>query len=276
MLSCILAALDGSRDSDPALELGIRWAKRFDAQLVGLAVVDEPGIHGIEELLVGEAYFHGLNQSLLADELDRRERTLRGFTARCDGAGVASRPLEGIGTPHVKILEEAQRYDLILLGRRTHFRFGSQVEPDGTPSKVLKDSPRPVVIVPPGPVGGEAVVVAYDGSLQAARALATFEATGLGRDREVEVVSVGPDAAEPSRCADRAAEFLRSHGVAARALPLASGGPPAAAILERVRQRGAGLLVMGAYGQPTLREFFLGSTTRTMMAESPVPVFLDH
>jgi nucleotide-binding universal stress UspA family protein len=34
--------------------------------------------------------------------------------------------------------------------------------------------------------------------------------------------------------------------------------------------------VMGAYGQPALREFFLGSVTRRMLTECPVPLFLFH
>jgi nucleotide-binding universal stress UspA family protein len=31
---------------------------------------------------------------------------------------------------------------------------------------------------------------------------------------------------------------------------------------------------MGAYGEPVLREFFLGSVSRTILEESMVPVFL--
>ena len=51
---------------------------------------------------------------------------------------------------------------------------------------------------------------------------------------------------------------------------------PAQVILEQVQQTQASLLVMGAYGQPAFREFFFGSVTRTMRAESPVPLFLYH
>jgi nucleotide-binding universal stress UspA family protein len=43
-----------------------------------------------------------------------------------------------------------------------------------------------------------------------------------------------------------------------------------------VHQVQASLLVMGAYGRSTLREFFAGSMTRTMLRESPVPLFLYH
>jgi nucleotide-binding universal stress UspA family protein len=51
---------------------------------------------------------------------------------------------------------------------------------------------------------------------------------------------------------------------------------PAQVILEQVQQAHASLLVMGAYGQPALREFFFGSVTRTMLEASPVPLFLYH
>ena len=38
----------------------------------------------------------------------------------------------------------------------------------------------------------------------------------------------------------------------------------------------AGMLVMGAYGQSVLREFFLGSVTRMILQECRVPVFCFH
>ncbi len=276
MLRSILVGLDGSANSDSALELGIRWARQFDALLVGLGVVDEPGLHGPEEYLVGEAFFRGLNKDLLADARRGVEGALGRAAVRCAEAGVAFKELESVGTPYVQILMEAQRYDLIVLGHHTHFRFGSGDEPDVTLSRVLADSPRPVVAVP-GVLGdGEAAVVAYDGSLQAARALAAFEATGLGQGRQVHVLSIAEDSLEAARRAERAVDFLRMHGVIAEPLARAFGHPPAEVILETVQMRDAGLLVMGAYGQPVLREFFLGSTTRTILEKCPVPVFLYH
>ena len=111
---------------------------------------------------------------------------------------MACRTLEDVGTPFVQILMEAQRYDLILLGRQTHFDYGSEGEPDETLGKVLPDSPRPGGRrAEDAPASGEAVVVAYDGSLQAARALYAFEASGLGAAREVHVVSVARDTRTP-------------------------------------------------------------------------------
>ena len=276
MLRTILVGLDGSEHSDPALGLAIRWAKRFDALLVGMGCVDEPGIHGPEEFLVGEAYFEHLNTTLLADTRRKVEGTLSRAALRCAGAGVAFKPLEDVGSPYVQILMEAQRFDLVMLGRQTHFRCGWEEEPDVTLSKVLADSPRPVVAVPGKPGDGESVVVAYDGSLQAARALSAFEASGLGQGREIRVVSVASEKKDAAGRADRAVEFLKSHGLDAIPEPVGCDHSPAEVLLEMIRIGDPGLLVMGAYGQPVLREFFLGSTTRTMLEKGTAPMFLYH
>ena len=43
MLRSILVGLDGSEHSDSALGLALRWASRYDALLVGIGCIDEPG-----------------------------------------------------------------------------------------------------------------------------------------------------------------------------------------------------------------------------------------
>ena len=47
-------------------------------------------------------------------------------------------------------------------------------------------------------------------------------------------------------------------------------------LLEHVHQVQASLLVMGAYGRSSPREFFGGTVTRTMLRESPMLLFLYH
>ena len=109
----------------------------------------------------------------------------------------------------MQVLAEAQECDLVVLGQRTHFEYGWRDQADETLARVLKDSPRPMVMVPTSPIIGEAVMVAYDGSLQAARALAAFESSGLGQGRKVHVVSVADSKKDAACWAERAVEFLR-------------------------------------------------------------------
>lgn len=276
MLKSLLIGLDGSEDCEGALELGIQWAKRYDALAAGIAVVDEPGIQLAEKGLFTS---HGAGPAVTPRIADARRdvsKILHDFAKRCDAAGIGYRTLEAYGSPYAEIREEAQRFDVILIGLETHFAYGWRDEPDETLGRLLRDAPRPVVVVPREPANGDPVLVAYDGSLQASRAVAAFEASGLGRDREIHVVSISTDLTQAARNTDRAVEFLRFHGLNVIANPVDSSLLPEEVILKQIDRLSAGLLVMGAYGQPILKEFFLGSVTRSMLKQCSTPLFLAH
>jgi nucleotide-binding universal stress UspA family protein len=123
---------------------------------------------------------------------------------------------------------------------------------------------------------GHTIMVAYDGSLQAARALHAFETSGLAAVLPIVVVSVHPDPLQGCRIAERAIDYLRFHDIKAEAHPVTSRDAPARVILDSARSHKSELIVMGGYGQPVLREFFLGSVTRNLLGKSPVPLFLYH
>ena len=118
--------------------------------------------------------------------------------------------------------------------------------------------------------------MAYDGSLQATRALQMFQAVWLDSADEVHVVCVDPDQEHASRCAECAVEFLQGHDIEVQAHALATSEAPAHVLLEYVQQVEAGLLVMGAYGRSALWEFLGRSVIHTLLQESPVPLFLYH
>jgi nucleotide-binding universal stress UspA family protein len=120
------------------------------------------------------------------------------------------------------------------------------------------------------------VVVAYNGSPQADRALQAFQASGLDFGEQVYVLSADGERKEAVRRAERAIEFLRFHGINAVRHDLVPVDSVSQTLLEEVRERNARLLVMGAYGHSGVREFLLGSTTKGVLKDSPVPVFLCH
>ena len=47
-------------------------------------------------------------------------------------------------------------------------------------------------------------------------------------------------------------------------------------LLSRASDLDIDVLVMGAYGQPCVRELLLGSATRSVLASTPVPVVMSQ
>jgi len=277
MLRSVLIGLDGSAYGHAAIALALRWARRKNVLLAGLGIIDEPAIRGGEAVPLGASeYKHKTEESRLADARRRVEELLESFSQQCAQTDVPFRAMENVGLPWEQIILEAQRYDLVLLGQQTYFHFETQEGPGDTLHKVLKHSPRAVVTVPETLREGSSVLVAYDGSVQAARAIQAFQALELHGTEEVHVLSVHSDQSGATHCADRAVEFLRLHDINAQPLPVASSESPASVILDRADRLSASLLVMGAYGQPTWRESLLGSVTRSVLKESAVPLFLFH
>ena len=277
MPKSILIGIDGTASSGRAVQLGVQWAQQADALLVGLVVVDEASLRRAEPVPLGASSYKQERDNRLVTMARREvERYLEHFALRCAEARVACKLLEDDGSPAERIALEAQRYDLIMIGQRLRFQFESDHEELAALRNIVKNSPRPVVVVPEHAWRGQSIVVAHDGSLQAARALQAYLAVDLPPAGEVHVVSVHENQVEAARRGDRGVEFLRSHNLSARLHAIGSLASPAELLLEQVKALNAEMVVMGAYGESQWKEFMFGSATQAMLKECPVPLFLYH
>lgn len=276
MLKSILIGLDGSDYSEVALELGLQWAKQCDAVLVGLGIVDVPTSRSHEPAPIGGGLFRmERDEDRIAAARGKVERRLDAFNDRCDRAGVSCKVIDEAGLPYEEILRKSHRHDLVLLGHETHFHFETHDKPDQTLWRVLRRESRPVAIAPPQLQPGSSVVLAYDESPQADRALQAFQASGLDFGEEVVVLCIGTTEEQAGGQAEEAVEYLQSHGIRAASCPRMSSAPTGQIIVQEVRNRRARLLVMGVSRHSTLRDLLLGGVTKTVLRESPAPVFFS-
>ena len=164
MLRSILTALDGFENSDPVVELGVRWAKQLNAKLVGISVVDQPTMLSTTAASQSDDEITEMQGHWKEDE-QRVEQCLERFSQRCDEAGVDARAIKDVGPPSDRILLEANRHDLVRLS--PHF----QTSTSGGDAfrQVVRAAPRPVVSVPKELPSGDSIIIAFDGSVQAAR-----------------------------------------------------------------------------------------------------------
>lgn len=137
--------------------------------------------------------------------------------------------------------------------------------------------PVPVLAIPEGraPIDLDApAMIAWNGSPQAAHALRA--AVPLMRDaQQVVMVTVGAD--EGRIAAEDALIYLSRCGIHAELRTEARGGDTVEETLERMAKAVApGLIVMGAFGRPRLRETLFGGVTRYLLEAAPAPLLLAH
>jgi nucleotide-binding universal stress UspA family protein len=280
MIKDILVCLEGSASSEAATRAAIEIARERHASLVGMAIVDEPGIRAATSVGIGGSSFkQQRDKVLLADACAQAAEWLGQFEQHCRSEGVVAHELEIVGRPAESIIGEMELHDLTVMGRNANFRLMTATEDSATRERILRHATHPVLLIPETNFEGglgQTVVVAYDGSEPAEHALTGFAQSGLAESREIHVATVGDDGAKAWDTANGAVERLRSFGIKAFTQNIVSLLPTSDALVKLGRDLGAGLFVMGAFAHSRLVELIRGSGTREIVAHSPMPLCLQH
>lgn len=172
---------------------------------------------------------------------------------------------------------EAIYADLLILGRpAAPDEIGAA--PAGFVESVLLQSSAPGIVVPSPhrqETLGERVVVAWDGSSAAARALRS----SLPFLRLAERIQVATWARQKPAAPFSGLDvqtWLHRHGVTAGLHFREPSSRVAADLATLVGEEQADLVVMGCYGHSRLREQVFGGITRSMLTHLPVPVLMAH
>ena len=195
----ILVPLDLSPYADIATECACSIAKQHHAQVDGIVVLDLPEIMGqnipFNGWLLPEAMT--LERERLDAAKQRVDDALKHFVKICEPHAVSHHEAEAQGVPADCILEAAGLHDLIVMGLRTHFRPDTSGEPSDSLETILRSPSAPVLALPNDPKEDpdkwKSVVVAFDGSPNACRALKEFVRFAQPYDFHVTVLTSSKD-----------------------------------------------------------------------------------
>lgn len=171
------------------------------------------------------------------------------------------------------LASSARTYDLTMLC------VADDDEHRNVAETLMFQSGGPVVLVPAldARVHLDTVAVAWDGSRAAARAV--HDAIPLlARAERVVVLTVESDKAIDPFSVDGVLRLLEAHEVNAIHIDvlMSASRTVGEALQSAALEKGAGLLVMGAYGHSRLREFVLGGATRSILANQLLPILMAH
>ncbi|HEY8580480.1 MAG TPA: universal stress protein [Beijerinckiaceae bacterium] len=180
------------------------------------------------------------------------------------------------GMANARLGELARHFDLAIVGQDD---LGGVGDEGGLIVALLMGSGRPVFVVPyihRGPAKLDHAMVAWDGGLVAARALAGAMPLLQGAQR-VEVVTMAPRDLPPEELPGfNITRHLSRHGVKAELRQIPAADDVGAALLSHASDTGADYLVMGGYGHSRFREFMLGGATRSVLSSMTLPVLMAH
>lgn len=274
----ILVHVDQSPHAASRIALAVHLAASEQAHLVGSALT---GITAEYYRNMNVTFGGPLTQEHL-DELKRdAELALDRFEHQARNAGISYERRYSNNEADVGLVQQARYADLVVL---------SQTDPGLSGPALLRQLPehvalhggRPVLLVPYAGAFQHLdhhALVAWDGSRAATRAvtdalpmlcssrqvtLAVFERARHDQPGDLPGADIAP--------------YLARHGVRLEVVQQSSqaGDDVGAALLSLAADRGADLLVMGAYGHQRWREILLGGVTRRVLQSMTLPVLLAH
>jgi len=275
MIKRVLAPTDGSEQSERTVEQAVRFARSLNASICFLHVVDVKLLEApfLKDLTALSG--SGLTVPVVSPDLtrilqQRGEDALASARKISEAVGVSceTRMITGI-VPRC-ICETAALFDMVVLGREGENRRWSEGGLGSITEAVARRSPTPVMVITDAEVVADAspLLLAYDGSLHARKALKTAVSLAREWDRELVILSVGRRA---GLMLDEAGAYAGDHG--ARAVTVRRDGDPREQIVATARERNAAVVV-GAFGHTRLREMMLGSTTSFVLEHVKSSVLL--
>jgi nucleotide-binding universal stress UspA family protein len=276
----ILVTVDDTPSAATARRIALALARQRGASVVGVVGFDTSDLEGVELAPIGA-------MKLAHDRMSRREQKARerririaelpvSFEESCAAEGLQGRCRTLAADIRVELLRAIECCDIVVTGHDTEFHL----EPiDGVSPLVeymVAHGCRPVLVTGSAAPESGPVLVAYDGSAPAAKALQLATLLGIFGSSSAHVVSVNPDRDQATGAASRARDFLVARGIAVEVEALDSTDHPADVLCARVEAIGARLLVMGAFGHRGLREMLFGSSTRRLLEALAAPMFIYH
>lgn len=273
----ILVLMDHEAPGVARAQLAADLAARWNSHLTGVFLTSDFVLqYGAAESLTGLSA-SAIDQ-ILSDHsnavAEAGKLAQSNFEAAAKGAGAAFSWLS-VGGDHQGELEAcARRTDLVIVPSRMTVPMGQR---HLAASDIALSCGGPVLITPKegyAPPLGKRVLIAWNGSREAARALRDAW-PHIEAAEEVNVLVVTPDG-EVGR-ESTLQRLLERHGAKARLIVERSQDECAAEVIERqMAELDIDLLVMGLYGHHRMREWVLGGVSRQLLADVPTPLFVSH
>lgn len=277
-LKTILVCLTTAEHADTLMKVAVPLARRHGAHLIGLntleAILVYPGI----AMHVPETAFEGFNasQKETADAIKTifdKHTIVEDFTSefrllRAEAVSASER-----------MVESAHAADVVIMSHPD--KDGDRYDQRHAQQQVIRDSGRPVIVVPldyDGPDIGDNIILGWSDTKEAARAAHDMLNVALP-GASVAVTRVGHQTQEALKDFEGidVTEMLARHGLKTTLENREPLGDSIADVLNKAAfEKGADLIVSGAFGHSKAYDFIMGATSHALLRDSKFPVMFSN
>lgn len=273
----ILVPLDPSVYAVAAAETACQIAGIHEAKVAGVAVLDSTEIRS--SVVPSFGPYYPMMIEVVKKKVDHADQIisdcLKRFQIVSERAGVGHFETEYEGLPVQKLLESAIFYDLVVVGLETFFHFETRVKKGDSLADLLDRTVTPVLAVPAdGMEKLDSALITFDGSLGSARAMQDFVRFAAPWDVDVTVLVAQKESEQADFLLKNAVEFLESHGI--EKVTATCSQSPIEEFVDDDYLEGFDVIVAGIHSRKYVKDYFVGSFTRKLIAKKMKPLFLSH
>lgn len=273
----ILVCLTTPEHSATLLKIAVPLARKHGAHLIGLHTLEALMVYPGIAMHVPETVFGSFNDSQKA-ESQAIKGIFEQYTAAEDFISEFRLIRTEAASAAERMIECARASDLVIMAHEDH--NSDRYDQRHAQAQVIRNSGRPVIVVPlnyDGPEIGSNIVLGWSDTREAARA--AHDMLELANDgAELTVLRIGPKTTDALRDSDAIdiVEMFARHGLNPTLDYREPQGSNIAQVLNKVAfEKGADLIVTGAFGHSRAYDFVLGATSYELLREQTVPVLFS-
>ncbi len=275
MIRRILLALGREFYADTVIRRGIELARRHDAEVTGLTVLDLehwkggwPTIGSAGEML------RRIESRPWETAQQRPGKIAAQFTRACESANIKYRMVHPESDPLSHLVAEARHHDLLVFGLRGLFDQTLIPDPEATIAWLIRHDISPIVAVTPEYRSIHRIMIAYSGSAQSADAMKRFVQMRPWPDAAVQIMTFEKNAAIANDLLDAACDYCLAHDMQVELLR--GHGSARAELLPMAKHHDTDLIVLADSYHSLLLHSTLGDVTRDIVRQAGRPLFLTH
>ena len=275
MIKRILLGLGGTTYTPVAVRRAVQLAKRFEAEITGVTVVNIKHLLRVGPVPIGaEHAADHLRKHRIAMTKEQIQEAVASFETACDAAGIKHQiKQEEREDPFDLMIALARYHDIMIFGLRSIFEYGiSGEEPKDTLARLISSGVRPIIAVSEEYRPIQKVMIAYSGSMESAKTMKRFIQLHPWPDVKIKIATFQSSEDKARRLLFDASAYCRAHGFVVETE--SNSGIPKDFLLPMAALWQADMIVLGNSARTLLVKRFLGETALHIIRNADRPLFL--